>query len=75
MTLENYVKSLNELLKNNPQLKNAVVLYSIDDEGNGFSEVSYEPAKGLYEDDEFTYEGNFEEEGITESFINAVCIN
>jgi hypothetical protein len=50
----------------NPETLDMDVIYSRDDEGNGFQEVHYSPSKGFYEDMEF-------EE--SDYLVNAVCIN
>jgi hypothetical protein len=42
------------------------VIYSRDDEGNGFQEVHYAPSKGTYEGYEFDE---------SDDNVNAVCIN
>lgn len=43
----------------------ALVVHSKDDEGNGFSEVVYDPTAGTYKDGEF---------GKSKK-VNAVCVN
>jgi hypothetical protein len=49
-----------------PETLDMDVIYSRDDEGNGFQQVHYAPSKGNYEDMEF-------QEGDED--VNAVCIN
>ena len=75
MTLENYVRGLTEFIKNNPQLKDCIVIYAKDEEGNCFEEVFYTPTKGYYEDREFIEKQVFADLGMEEEDINAVCIN
>ena len=41
MTLETYLKHLQKLIADNPQIKNYTVVYCVDDEGNGFDTVKY----------------------------------
>lgn len=68
MTLKTYIKKLQELEEKHP---NAKVIYSIDDEGNGFSSIHHDPCAGNFRDGEFT-NGELSEEGLK---INAICIN
>lgn len=75
MTLENYVRGLTEFIKNNPQLKDCIVIYAKDEEGNGFEKVFYTPTKGYYEDRNFIEKDNFNAWSLNEEDINAVCIN
>jgi len=63
MKLKDFVEKLRELSDDYPD---ACVIYSIDEEGNGFEKVMFDPSPGRYEDGEFD---NDNEE------INAVCIN
>lgn len=74
MKFKEYLAELNKIAKKNPETLNMDVIYSKDDEGNGYQQVSYEPSKGFYDGDEFTGEGHFEECEITEN-PNAICIN
>lgn len=66
MKFEQYVKALNNLLKDNPAAKEYIVVAASDDEGNGFNPVHYSPAIGFYEDREFETGGDS---------ANAVCLN
>jgi hypothetical protein len=71
MTLKEYIKNLQAVEKKYPDLE---VVYSIDDEGNGFSRAHHTPCIGDYQDGEFIAYENTEE--FKENFkINAVCIN
>ena len=67
--LKEYIANLNKLVKENPEALTMDVVYSIDDEGNGFQKINYTPQIGEYEGD---YNGDFDEEGKNK---NAVCIN
>ena len=70
MNLKRYVDLLNDILKLNPELAEAMVVYGSDDEGNDFNTVKFGPSKGFYEDREFTDDyGGY----VTE--FNAVCLN
>ncbi len=71
MKLEEYLKELNKLVKENPELLEAEVITSIDDEGNGFNRVFYTANPGFFEDGEFIGESNEEKPPV----INAVCLN
>lgn len=66
MTLKEYIEQLQKFAETNPETLDMYVIYSRDDEGNGFQEVHYSPSKGYYEDREF-------EE--SDEDVNAVCIN
>ena len=43
------------------------VIYSVDDEGNAFEPVHYEPSVGIYDNHDFDVEGDKQP--------NAFCIN
>ena len=65
MKIKDYIKKLEALAKKYP---NASVIYSRDDEGNGFEPVTFAPVAGRYEHGQF--EGaRFEED------VNVICIN
>ena len=68
MTLKTYIKKLQELEEKHP---NAKVIYSIDDEGNGFGLVHHEPCAGHFKDGEFSDV----KDNYLDGEINAVCIN
>lgn len=76
MTLKEYLKDLNNLAEQTPEILDMEVVTSIDDEGNGFNRVSYTPCIGRYDSDDrdFTNKDNDEDPiGIDE--CNAVCLN
>lgn len=66
MKFKEFVKNLNNTLKEHPETAEFDVVTSIDDEGNGFNIVHFEPSIGHYEDNEFQTEGNDP---------NAICVN
>lgn len=66
MKLKEYIESLNDLIKENPELLEAEVIYSIDEEGNAYNEVYFGPSTGNYSN------GDFDQESEN---INAICIN
>ena len=47
MTLNEYIEHLQTLVKNDPSLGDAPVMYAVDDEGNGFDEINFEPQVSL----------------------------
>jgi hypothetical protein len=75
MTLKEYFEQLQEFINENPDALELEVITSVDDEGNGFNQVNYGPSKGNYDGDSFTSEDMFDDWGIGEDGINAVCLN
>lgn len=76
MKLKEYLNNLNKLVKNNPELLDYTVVYSKDDEGNGFNEIYYDATIGKFDEDEFLELGyDMEEYIIEEKDCNAICIN
>ena len=67
MTLNQYIKELQELVLQNPEHGDLEVVYSRDDEGNGFNKVHFGPSKGKFDEDD----KDFDQEGEP----NAVCVN
>lgn len=66
MKFKEYIRNLNKLLAERPEVADFDVVTSKDDEGNGYSLVHYEPSVGnLDEDGDFT----------PETELNAVCVN
>jgi hypothetical protein len=51
------------------------IVYSRDDEGNGYQRVYYGPTKGIFEDSEFIPADQLEDYEREENEINSVCIN
>ena len=66
MKLREYIEQLQKFAEANPETLDMDVIYSRDDEGNGFQEVHYAPSKGTYEGYEFDE---------SDDNVNAVCIN
>ena len=66
MNLKQYAKKLNELAEKYP---NAKVIYSIDEEGNGYNEVIYTPSACKFEN------GEVDCDGLSVKDVNAVIIN
>jgi hypothetical protein len=80
MKLKDYIEALAEFAKEHPESLDMDVVYSRDDEGNGYQKVHYTPSLGNYDNE---WCGEFTSiESITESpvdyeglEINSVCIN
>jgi hypothetical protein len=71
MTLKQYREKLNKLAEENPEADNMQVIYSRDDEGNGYSNIHYSPGLGKFEHGEYMDKDNLEDGDKS----NAVCIN
>jgi len=71
MKLKDYIIALQEVAETYP---NAEVVYSIDDEGNGFNKVHCSPSLGNYTAGDFIHD-----DGTTEFHddygVNAICVN
>lgn len=82
MNFKTYLENLNKLAQENPETLEMTVIYSKDDEGNGYQEVHYQPTLGNYDPEDdwggFSSEDNIKEE--PEEYdedikINSICIN
>lgn len=75
MKLKNFMENLNELIKDNPMVLELDVITSIDDEGNGFNHVTYEPTIGCFlEGEEFKqYEPEDESDEICDWYDDEMC--
>ena len=72
MKLKAYIENLNKLVEKNPKAAEYDVVTSIDNEGNDYNLVCFNPSVGIYKD----YSGEFEEANKdNEEDINAVCVN
>ncbi len=67
MKLSEFVKNLNELIKERPETADFEVVTSRDDEGNGYNMVHYTPSVGSWDEEEREFKEECE--------INAVCVN
>ena len=67
MKFKDYAKKINKILKDNPKAGEYEVIYGIDDEGNNFRPVVFEPAMGYKDRDGF--------KNVSENKPNAVCVN
>lgn len=79
MTLAEYIKGLNALIKRNPIAKDLTVIYSSDEEGNEYKRVIFSPAIAQVHDIEeerwIELVGFYGEDDIEIEDCNAVCIN
>ena len=75
MKLREYLEELQEFVETFPECLDMDVIYSRDDEGNGYQRVYYGPTKGIFEDSDFISADQLEDYEREESEINAVCIN
>ena len=66
MTLKQYIDSINEFVKQNPEALDLDVIFSCDAEGNHFERVEYAVSKGYFSGWEYDMDNNKP---------NAVCIN
>lgn len=65
MKLKKLIKKLKEIYKEHGNLE---CVYSIDDEGNSFHKIAYEPTEGYYSSEDYEFRND-------QNPINAVCIN
>lgn len=73
MKLQQYIEKLQELLKEHGDLE---LIYSTDDEGNGYEKVHYNPSVVNYiaSDREVIHEDDLEEYNETD-YQKVICIN
>jgi hypothetical protein len=76
MKFSEYLENLQDLLHDRPELIDAEVIYSIDDEGNDYKIVHYGPTPGNYYDlrGDFVTEKDIEDDG-SDLPTNAILIN
>ena len=74
MTFKEYLAAANKYAEERPECLDWEVVTSIDDEGNGFNKVFYEPTFGNYDDSdkEFIPEGSEDHPDLK---LNSVCLN
>ena len=70
MKLREFLKNLSEIVKADKSTLELDVVTAIDDDGNGFKEVVFEPSLG-----EHFADGDFEMAESDECKVNAICIN
>lgn len=78
MKLKEYLKKIQEAVKENPSILEMEVIYSADDEGNAYQKVHNEPTPCQIEDiNEYFLEmvGFEDDEEIATEDCNAICIN
>jgi hypothetical protein len=69
--LKEYLDKINAKVAENPEILNYSLVYSKDDEGNGFKKVFYPPSIGYYD----SCDGEFVGTEDNELVPNAICIN
>ena len=76
MKLGEYLENLQELVRDQPELIDAEVIYSIDDEGNDYKIVHWGPTPGNYYElrRDFVTENDIEDDG-SDLPTNAILIN
>jgi len=74
MKLKEFIDNLNKLIADDPEVLNLDVIFSIDDEGNGFNHINFSPSIGVFDDEG---NGDFIDEpgNHDKKDINAICIN
>lgn len=75
MTLQEYYKEIKELLESSPNLKNAIIIYASDDEGNGFQRSENGLTPCCVEDTEQYHLDGVDFEMEDDEEPNAICIN
>ena len=74
MTVRNYINTLVEMVKKNPEIEHYEVIYSADDEGNTFQKVNFTPTVMIADGLDNAY---VEVESImnVDNNANVLCIN
>jgi hypothetical protein len=72
MKFKKYLKELNRLAKDRPEILEFETIAAKDAEGNGFNIVHYTPTVGYFDGQ---YNGDFESEEDSEETANSICIN
>ena len=80
MKLKEYIEHLQKIAEKRPEALEWNLIYSIDDEGNGYNQINYEPSTCLFEfqDGEllsYEYDENDEEIEVPEEKHNCIIIN
>lgn len=74
MNLTQYTQNLLKFLEENPEAGALQVITAMDEEGDGYSPVHYEPSVGYFTDEEG--EGEFwKVDDIESGEANSVCVN
>jgi hypothetical protein len=68
MTLKEFIEKINKVVEENPKALDYVVIAAIDDEGNGYNPVFFDPTPGSFDGDDF-------ETDVDKSQFNSICIN
>jgi len=70
MKLKDYIKGLQELIKDNPASKEYEVVYACDDEGNAYCQVHFLPSIGEWNEESQSFHVT-----RTPEDYNAICLN
>lgn len=76
MKFGEYLENLQDLLRDRPELIDAEVISSIDDEGNGYNNINWGPTPGNYnnDSDEFISEDDIRDD-YSDLPLNVILIN
>lgn len=78
MILREFLDNINKMVEKDSSVLDLKVIYSKDDEGNGYQEVYYDPTLFYSEDDFTVSQEDFDDEQECfdeELVVNAICIN
>ena len=67
MTLEEFMRGLDDIVKENPKIKDFIVIAANDDESNVFNKIHYSPTVANFDGHNFDTGNN--------KIANAVCVN
>ena len=72
MKTRHYLEILKKLIRENPE---AILVYAIDEEGNAFHPVGFDPSSGLYSETEHAYVSDKDPYIKEFEGKKAICIN
>jgi hypothetical protein len=79
MKLQEWIKVLTHIVKENPELKNAELITSKDDEGNAFNKVHFHPHPGIFNEADESYQplnSDPKKDTVVEiENCNCICLN
>ena len=71
MKLKLFLEKINEMIAKDALVLGLEVIYSKDDEGNGYQKIVFHPCVGVFNEDDGEFDNDFEQNG----HLNAICIN
>lgn len=78
-TLNEYIESLQKIVEEEPERGECIVVYAIDDEGNGYHPIHFSPSVLFAESPLTNYVEIVSEEGVdeeeSENHVKVICIN